>query len=244
MLSPNHGRRPLLFIAPRAKLAVTPSLGKTRVDRTPDLSVRSPDDSHVSPAFNGHHPISTVISRPDAVASTDRTLDPQHLVIYSKLPSMTGRVRSNTIGRSTSVQSLSSFTAPTDNRTRHYIQRLVTSRASVRSLDRRCTLSATTDRTLTLSVRSLRDQSPVHSVRPCLFCIGRWWHHRTIYTLQADTPPMEFEPLPPFLRRVDPHQLQLHLLCKCANTTMCMCVSIFTNLFQRISHSTCHATQS
>ena len=27
-------------------------------------------------------------------------------------------------------------------------------------------------------------------------------------------------------------------------TTMCMCVSIFTIIFQRISHSTCHATQS
>ena len=26
--------------------------------------------------------------------------------------------------------------------------------------------------------------------------------------------------------------------------TMCMCVSIFINIFQRISHSTCHATQS
>ena len=49
---------------------------------------------------------------------------------------------------------------------------------------------------------------------------------------------------PPFLHRVDPFQLQTLLLCKCANTTMCMCVSIFTIIFQRISHSTCHTTQS
>ena len=34
VLSSSHGRRPLLFIAPRAKLAVTPSLGVFRVDRT------------------------------------------------------------------------------------------------------------------------------------------------------------------------------------------------------------------
>ena len=34
VLHPSHGRDHLLFIAPRAKLAVTPSLGKTRDDRT------------------------------------------------------------------------------------------------------------------------------------------------------------------------------------------------------------------
>ena len=61
VLNTSHGRRPLLFIAPRAKLAVTPSLGKSQADRTLDLSIRSPDDTHVSPAFNGILPISTVI---------------------------------------------------------------------------------------------------------------------------------------------------------------------------------------
>ena len=74
------------------------------------------------------------------------------------------------IGRSPSVWSLSSDTALSDNRTRHYLQRPVTFRASVRSTDRRCTLTATIDRTLSLSVRSLRDQSLVHTVGPCLFC--------------------------------------------------------------------------
>ena len=34
VLNASHGRDTLLFIAPRAKLAVTPSLGKTRGDRT------------------------------------------------------------------------------------------------------------------------------------------------------------------------------------------------------------------
>ena len=34
VLSTSHGRGPLLFIAPRAKLAVTPSLGNGRADRT------------------------------------------------------------------------------------------------------------------------------------------------------------------------------------------------------------------
>ena len=98
--------------------------------------------------------------------------------------------------------------------------------------DRRCMLSATTDRTQDPSVRSPRDQRPVHSVRPCLFCVGHRWHHRTIRTLRADTPPMEF------LHQVDPHQLQLHLLCKCANTTKCtppcVCVLAFHNHFQRM----------
>ena len=48
VLHTSHGRGPLLFIAPRAKLAVTPSLGNGRADRTLDLSVRSPADDHVS----------------------------------------------------------------------------------------------------------------------------------------------------------------------------------------------------
>ena len=68
VLLASHGRGPLLFIAPRAKLAVTlhwAKIGPTgrsgRVDWTLDLSVRSPDDSHVSPAFNGILPISMVI---------------------------------------------------------------------------------------------------------------------------------------------------------------------------------------
>ena len=52
VLSTSHGRGHLLFIAPWAKLAITPSLGKSQADRTLDLSVRSLDDSHVSLAFN------------------------------------------------------------------------------------------------------------------------------------------------------------------------------------------------
>ena len=161
--------------------------------------------------FNGILPISTVIFRPDAAASTDRMLDPQRSVIYSKVPTPTGRVRSVMIGRSPSIQSLPSDTASSDNKTGRCLQCPVTFRASVRSIDRCCTLTATTNRTLSLSVRSLCDQSPVHSVGPFSS---------------------------PFLHRVDPHQLQLHLLCKYANTTMCMCVSIFTIISQRISHST------
>ena len=117
---------------------------------------------------------------------------------------LTGRVRSHVIGHSPSVRSLSSDTASSDNRTRHCLQRPVTFRASVRSTDRRCTLTVTTNWTLSLSVRSLRDQSPVHSVGPFSS---------------------------PFLHRVDPHQLQLHLLCKYANTTkctpLCVCVLVF-----------------
>ena len=66
------------------------------------------------------------------------------------------------------------------------------------------------DRTLSLSVRSLRDQSLVHSVGPFSS---------------------------PFLHRVDPHQLQLHLLCKCANTTKCtpscVCVLAFSQSFSK-----------
>ena len=47
----------------------------------------------MSPAFNGH----LLTGRS---TSTDRTLDPQRPVVSSNLPSMTGRVRSNAIGRS------------------------------------------------------------------------------------------------------------------------------------------------
>ena len=164
----------------------------------------------MSPTFNGILSISTVIFRPDAAASTDRTLEPQRPVVYSKVPTPIGRVRLVMIGGSPSVRSLSSDTASSDNRTRHCLQRPITFRASVRSTDRRCTLTATTDRTLSLNVRSLRDQSPVHSVGPFSS---------------------------PFLHRVDPHQLQLHLLCKCANTTKCtspcVCVLAFHNHFPK-----------
>ena len=122
----------------------------------------------------------------------------------------TGCVRSDVIKCSPSVRSLSSDTASSDNRTGHCLQRPVTFRASVRSTDRRCTLTATTDQTLSLSVRSLRDQSPVHSIGPFSS---------------------------PFLHRVDPHQLQLHLLCKCANTIKCtppcVCVLAFSQSFSK-----------
>jgi len=107
VLSTSHGRGPLLFIAPRAKLAVTPSLGNGRDDRTlrsdrPDAgpqrpvtrySPRVPCVQRSSSDPNGHLPTGRS-------TSTDRTLDPQRPVVSSKLPSMTGRVRSNAIGRS------------------------------------------------------------------------------------------------------------------------------------------------
>ena len=143
-------------------------------------------------------------------SSFDRTLDPQCPVVYSKVPTSIERVRSDVIGCSPSVRPLSSDTASSDNRTGHCLQRPVTFTASVRSTDRRCTLTATTDQTLSLSVRSLHDQSPVHSVGPFSS---------------------------PFLHRVDPHQLQLHFLCKSANTTKCtppcVCVLAFHNHFPK-----------
>ena len=81
-------------------------------------------------------------------------------------------------------------------------------------------------------------QCPVHPVRHCLFYVGRRWHRRTIRTLRADTPPVEFQTLLAlFHHRVDPHQVQLHLLCKCANTTKCtppcVCVLAFNNHFSK-----------
>ena len=47
VLSSSHGRDHLLFIAPWAKLAVTPSLGKFQDDRTHPASVRSLYAIHV-----------------------------------------------------------------------------------------------------------------------------------------------------------------------------------------------------
>ena len=156
---------------------------------------------------------------------------------------MTGRVRSHVIGRSpgsshtlASASPYVSLTGRTLPASGHFqCQRPVE--------DRRCMLSATTDRTQDPSVRSPCDQRSVHSVRPGLFSLGCRWHRRTVRTLRANTPPMEF------LHQVDPHQLQLHLLCKCANTTKCtppcVCVLAFHNHFPKdISHSTCHATRS
>ena len=54
--------------------------------------------------------------------------------------------------------------------------------------DRRCAPSAATDRTR----RSNRDQRPVTYSDLCLFGLGCRWHHRTIRTLRADTPPVKF----------------------------------------------------
>ena len=48
VLSTSHGRDTLLFIAPWAKLAVTPSLGKFWEDRTHPASVWSLYAIHVS----------------------------------------------------------------------------------------------------------------------------------------------------------------------------------------------------
>ena len=79
VLSISHGRRPLLFIAPRAKLAVTPSLGKNRADRTLDLSVRSSADGHASRSQRS-------LDLTGRSGKTDRTLKPQRPVVSSKLP--------------------------------------------------------------------------------------------------------------------------------------------------------------
>ena len=53
---------------------------------------------------------------------------------------------------------------------------------------------------------------------------------------------------PFLLPKVDQHQLQLFLLCKCANTTKwttpCACVLAFHNYFQRIFTWSHHATRS
>ena len=114
-----------------------------------------------------------------------------------------------------------------------FSQSLVT---SIRSRDRGWPSLRATNRMQDPSVRSLHDQRPVHSVKPCLFCIGRRWHRRAVRTLRADTLPVEFRTLlTTFHRRVDPHQLQLHLLCTCANTAKCtppcVCVLAFSQSF-------------
>ena len=57
------------------------------------------------------------------------------------------------------------------------------------------TSSAATDRTLW----SNQGQRPVTHNDLCLFCLGRRWHRRTIRTLRADTPPVEFLTLAPKL---------------------------------------------
>ena len=54
-----------------------------------------------------------------------------------------------------------------------------------------------TDRTQTMSVRSVYTPASGHSVNPCLFCIGRRWHRQTVRTLRADTPPVKFRTFAP-----------------------------------------------
>ena len=135
-------------------------------------------------------------------------LDPQCPVVYSKVPTLIGRVRSHVIGRSPAFGHTPASVSP-------YVSLI--------------------GRTLPASGH-FQCQRPMHSVRLCLFCVGRRWHRRTVRTLRADTPSVEF------LHQVDPHQLQLHLLCKCANTTKCtppcVCVLAFHNHFPKdVSHS-------
>ena len=55
-------------------------------DRTLLLSVQSPDGGHVSPAFNDDRLISMVEMLTGRSDRADRTLDPQHPVVYSKGP--------------------------------------------------------------------------------------------------------------------------------------------------------------
>ena len=51
-----------------------------------DRTLRSPDDGHMSPAFNGDRLISTVEMLTGRFDRADQTLDPQRPVIYSKGP--------------------------------------------------------------------------------------------------------------------------------------------------------------
>ena len=81
MLSTSQGRPPLLFIAPRAKLAVAPSLGKTRGHRTltasnwtlnphrPVLRRQPCVTSHLNSTVsaNGYHPLTRDTAPPDAL---------------------------------------------------------------------------------------------------------------------------------------------------------------------------------
>ena len=80
MLSTSQGRPPLLFIAPRAKLAVAPSLGKTRGHRTLTGSYRTLNPQHPvlrrqprvtsrlnsTVAANGYHALAPDTAPPDA----------------------------------------------------------------------------------------------------------------------------------------------------------------------------------
>ena len=65
-------------------IGVTGRSGPT--DRTLLLSVRSLDGGHVSPAFNSECFISTVVKLTGCSDRTDRTLNPQRLVVYGKGP--------------------------------------------------------------------------------------------------------------------------------------------------------------
>ena len=65
-------------------IRVTGRSGPT--DRTLLLSFWSPDGSHVSPAFNSERLISTVDKLTGRSNRTDRTLNPQRPVVYSKGP--------------------------------------------------------------------------------------------------------------------------------------------------------------
>ena len=63
-------------------------------------------------------------------------------------------------------------------------------------------------------------------------------HHFHVSLPRTTLRRWSFEPFsPPFHRRVDPHQLQLHLLCKCAIITKCtppcVCVLAFSQSFSK-----------
>ena len=108
VLSTSHGRDPLLFIAPWAKLAVTPSLGKTRFDRTlrsyrPDAGPQRPVNG-CSPRVASIQPQSldlngqvmterSTVTRPNAPLPSP--------AISKEAPFMTERVSLITTGRRT-----------------------------------------------------------------------------------------------------------------------------------------------
>ena len=99
---------------------------------------------------------------------------------------------------------------------------------SVRSLGICLLLRPTTAPDAATSVRSLNDQRPVTSSDLYLFCLGRRWHHRTVRTLRADSPPVKFLTLAPKLH----HPWSNVPTTKCI--TLCTCVSIFSQTFSRV----------
>ena len=164
-------------------------------DRTQDPASGGSMLATCHTAFNRSRLISTVILLTGHYAQTDRTLSIQRPVVSSKVPEMIFHNRTCPVmpdrtnpasGPSTSPlcalrQRTSALTGHTLPASDHLTD------ASV--------FAVTPDRTR----RSNRGQHPVTPSDLCLFCLGRRWHRRTVRTLWADTPPVEFLTLAPKL---------------------------------------------